>query len=105
MKHRSIAMKEHELLELYQLLREYYYCYDRSIDAAAVLAEIEDIFADQTNGKDVTKLGNPRRAGRKKTYSEETNNKILELRNEGKTVREVAALVGCSIKHVEDVIR
>lgn len=49
-------------------------------------------------------LAVPAKAGRKPKYTEETVRVIKHLRAEGKTVRSIAAVTGCSTGYVQKII-
>lgn len=96
-------MSRQDLLELYQLTAEFNREYE-SNHACSMLEEIKESFAEHY-GEDITKARNPREAGRKKKYDEKTDNRILELKKQGKTVRNIAQEAGCSVGYAEAVLQ
>ena len=94
----GIQMNPQDLLELYQLIRLYEGTY---ADSGAV----DEKYKERTGGEDIGQAGNPRGAGRKKKYTEKENEKILELRKKGDSLRRISRETGCSAGHVQDVIK
>ena len=72
-----------DLLELYQLVVMYTRCYDSEL--GELLKEISEKYKNNTGGEDIRSSRNPRCAGRKRVYAENTDRTILELRNNGMT--------------------
>ena len=99
----GFEMKEQDLLELYQLTTMYRMCY--GTDLGAFLKEIGEKYQKATGGGDIRAARNPRGAGRKRVYTCETDQLILELRGSGMTLRRVAEATQCSVGHVQDVIK
>lgn len=102
----GIEMKVQDLIELYQLCRIYQATYNgEGGDAAArLMLEISAEYRRRSGGEEISKARNPREAGRKRKYTEETNQKIQELHREGLSKRKIAKEIGCSLGHVQDVI-
>lgn len=102
-----ISMRPQDLLELYQLVRLYKRSYGdgRAADLGTLLEELEEKYKERTKGEDIRQAGNPRGAGRKRKYTEQENEKILGLYKKGKSLRRISQEVGCSIGHVQDVIK
>lgn len=98
----SMEMKRQDLEELYQLVRVYEMVYDGIVAqkfAEEIEKRYEDIYEEKITGK-----RNPRKAGRKKKYTEEIRKEILALRKEGITIREIAKEMGCSVGYVQGVL-
>lgn len=106
---RILAMKEQDLLELYQLLSLYRQTYQEDAEGGKDLDGWLSIVAlryrEQTGGKDVREGRNPRNAGRKKAYTEEQDERIRHLYGERLSIRGIAKESGCSAGHVQDVIK
>lgn len=102
-------MEAWELLELYQLLRMYKselaLRHVRTEEAVALMGVIANDYRERTEGKDIKKAGNPRGGGRKRKYTQEQDQEIIEIYAERKSMRETAAQAGCSLGHVQDVMR
>lgn len=98
----NIEMNRQDLLELYQLVEMYTRCYN--VDLSGLLEEIKEKYRKNTDGEDICKSSNPRRAGRKRIYSEDTDKVILELRANGISMRRIAETLQCSLGHVQDVL-
>lgn len=96
-------MNRQDLLELYQLVVMYTRCYDSEL--GELLKEISEKYKNNTGGEDIRSSRNPRCAGRKRVYAENTDRTILELRNNGMTLRGIAGKLQCSIGHVQDVLK
>ena len=103
----GIQMKPQDLLELYQLIRLYERTYadSRAVDIRTLEREVGEKYKERTGGEDIGQAGNPRGAGRKKKYTEKENEKILELRKKGDSLRRISRETGCSAGHVQDVIK
>lgn len=99
----SMEMKRQDLLELYQLAVIYTRCY--GLDLEELLEGISEKYRKNTGGEDIRTSHNPRRAGRKRVYTEHTDRRILELRNSGMTLRAITERLQCSIGHVQDVLK
>ena len=97
-----LEMKRQDLEELYQLLSMYRGVY-RAEEAGGILEEVRRRYRERY-GEDIREKRNPRKAGRKKKYTEEQRRRIRELREEGQTIREIAKETGCSVGYVQDVL-
>lgn len=103
-----IRMKEQDLLELYQLLEIYQRVYQKDGERGweELLEEIEKRYREYTGGDEIKLARNPRGAGRKRVYSEEKDRELLRLYyKEKQSLRNTAKEMGCSVGHVQDVIR
>ena len=74
-------------------------------DGSYINISRDQMYRKNTGGEDIRSSRNPRGAGRKKIYAEDTDKTILELRNGGMTLREIAGTLQCSIGHVQDVLK
>lgn len=99
----EVEMNRQDLLELYQLVGMYTRCY--GLELGELLEEIREKYRKNTGGEDIRSSRNPRCAGRKRVYAENTDKMILELRNRGMTLRGIAGTLQCSIGHVQDVLK
>lgn len=78
-------MHKHELLEFYQLIKLYQTTYkDDGLDE--LLANVEILYEEITH-TDIKQQSNPRQAGRKTKYTEEQNQQIIDLRQNGVSLR------------------
>ena len=75
----AVEMNRQDLLELYQLVVMYNRCY--GLELKELLEGISEKYRKNTGGEDIRSSRNPRCAGRKKIYAEDTDRTILELRN------------------------
>ena len=103
---RKMEMKEQDLLELYHLLVMYRDTYheEEEKDLGGWIQMVSVRYRERTGGKEIREGRNPRRAGRKRSYPESHDRKILELYQEGFSIRHIAEEAGCSPGHVQDVI-
>lgn len=105
----GMAMKEQDLLELYQLLTAYRTTYGEEAGAvggvSGLLGMVGQRYRERTCGKDIREGSNPRGAGRKKSYPKEHDEGIMGLYRKGLSVRQTAKEMCCSPGHVQDVIR
>ena len=99
----NMEMNRQDLLELYQLTVMYARCYD--LELGELLEGISETYRKNTSGEDILSARNPRRAGRKRVYTENTDRAILELRSNGMTLRGIAGTLQCSTGHVQDVLK
>lgn len=103
----TLQMREQDLLELYQLTAIYRRTYGKdtmqSLDV--FLNMLEERYRHNTAGKDVKQQKNPRKAGRKAKYTEEQNRQISELFQNGASLRRAAKEAGCSVGHVQDILK
>lgn len=105
-----IEMKPTELGELYALLSMYGQVYGGI--GEELLLEVADKYDKAMTGRGCDKgnkgakmsPNNPRGAGRKPREIEGEIEKILELRREGMTIREIALQAGCSTGRVHKLI-
>ena len=104
---RAQGMKEQDLVELYQLCRMYKGTYGGAGGEAAekLMQEVEREYREGSVERDIAAARNPRRAGRRRIYKEETDKRIQELHEEGMSKRGIAKEIGCSLGHVQDVLR
>lgn len=104
---RGFMMKQQDLLELYQLLVLYQqtYCECGERDLSSWLNNISRHFQEKPGAGNVKEARNPRNAGRRKLYSQAQNQEILTLYGNGDSFRCIASRIGCSIGHVQDVIK
>lgn len=102
-----LVMKEMDLIELHQLLSLYRRTYLEKDETmvAALLEEVGVKYRFVSGGKDIREARNPREAGRKRVYTSEQDARILAIRTSGKSIRETAREAGCSIGHVQDVLK
>lgn len=102
----SLQMKKQDLVELYQLCRVYVQAHDGAGRAAAekLMQAADAEYLGMGYGHIVT-AGNPRGAGRKAVYPDETNRKIQALHAQGMSKRRIAKEIGCSLGHVQDVTK
>lgn len=99
----GMEMNRQDLLELYQLAVMYSKCY--GLELGELLEGISEKYRKNTGGEDIRTSNNPRGAGRKRVYAENTDRTILELRNSGMTLRGIAGTLQCSTGHVQDVLK
>ena len=101
-----LEMKRQDLLELYQLLELYERTYGERnrLSRGGLKKEIRQKYAEAT-GRDISQGRNPRNAGRKKKYTDEENELVVELYRKGESLRQISKETGCSVGHVQDVIR
>lgn len=106
MEHR-LFMRPGDMLELYQLVSLYDSLYpeDMELPVGQLPWKITERYAAQNGGKNISAQTNPRGAGRKPLYSESQNLQIRLLRQQGKPYRYIAEKIGCSIGHVQDVLK
>ena len=104
---RAQGMKEQDLVELYQLCRMYRGTYSGAGREAAekLMQEAEREYRERNGAGDIAAARNPRKAGRKRTYKEESDRKIQELHEAGMSKRGIAKETRCSLGHVQDVLR
>lgn len=98
-------MKELDLIELYQLLRMFQTVYPEDGQIGEVMEKVKYEYGRYNKGKAIDSAHNPRGAGRKRKYTEVENETILKLYSEGRSMRKAAEAYGCSLGHVQDVIR
>ena len=98
----KIEMKRQDLEELHQLLSLYERSYG-SKEAEKLLEEMAQRYRNRYR-EEILGKRNPRNAGRKSHYTEADKRKILNLREEGLTLREIAKRTGCSVGYVQGVL-
>lgn len=103
----SLKMKRQDLVELYQLCQLYAQMHSgASRDAAEMLMREAGIeYLEMGWEGNIATASNPRGAGRKAVYTEETNKRIQEMHEAGLSKRVIAKKIGCSLGHVQDVTR
>lgn len=104
------AMRPSDLGELYALLAMYRQTYggigDRFLsDVADNYREAAKRLCRGQEGEGIPPVTNPRAAGRKARNNAEEARKILELRKEGRTIRDIASETGRSVGYVHKLIR
>ena len=104
----KVAMREADMIELYQLLGVYRAVYGERDAARAVMDDLEAQYKEKPDRRfgGIGEARNPRGAGRRRAYTEEDDARIWELyAGGGMPLREIAGKAGCSLGHVQDVIR
>ena len=99
----ELEMSKQDMIELYQLLRLYSNTYHVKKDTAELLENVYQRY-EKVYGEDIREAHNPRNAGRKKQYSDEIDQRILDLRKEKYTLRKIAEIEGCSLGRVQKVL-
>lgn len=94
-----LAMNAHDLSELYTYLELFTDTYtDCEREITTIQASIRELYMVQYQCDDaesaMRRLRNPREAGRKKHYSGDAQEQVLELSRQGKSVREISRLTG-----------
>lgn len=104
---RMLYMREQDLLELYQLTSLYKRTYPEDVmqNMEELLEMVSLRYRETTNGKNIKGQTNPRKAGRKPTYTEEVNQKIIGLHHCGVSLRGITKEIGCSLGHVQNIIQ
>ena len=97
-----IEMKRQDLEEPHQLLVLYERTYRDGL-ASGLLGEVAGRYS-RTYREDIWEKRNPRRAGRKKQYTEKDKARIHGLRGEGRSIREISRETGCSVGYVQSVL-
>lgn len=103
----GLEMKEMDLIELYQLLSLYRRTYEEEEvkSLTELLERVGGRYRKRSGGKDIIQARNPREAGRKRKYTEKEDARIKEIYQSGKSMRETAKEAGCSVGHVQDVLK
>lgn len=96
----KLEMKRADLLEVYERAYGERPC----LSVGELKKGLEEKYARMT-GVEIQRAGNPRGAGRKRRYTEEENDNIMELYRKGMPLRQISEKSGCSVGHVQDVIR
>ena len=99
----GLRMNRQDLLELYQLASMYGKCYGGKTNDLP--EDISEKYRTVTGGEDIREARNPRRAGRKRVYMENTDGMILDMRRRGMPLRRIADVAQCSTGHVQDVLK
>ena len=99
----GLEMNRQDLLELYQLASMYGKCYEGEIHG--LLEDTSEKYRTVTGGEDTRGARNPRKAGRKRIYMENTDGMILDMRRKGMPLRRIADMAQCSAGHVQDVLK
>lgn len=99
-------MTQQTLIELYQLTTKYINNYKPKPGTTIedMLSQISEKYTTITHGKDIRTARNPRGAGRPKEIGETTDNRILKMRAEGRTLREIAYENSCSTYYVSKIL-
>ena len=97
-----VEMKRQDLEELHQLLVLYERTY-RDVLASGLLGEVAGRYS-RTYGESIWEKRNPRKAGRKKLYTEKDRSRIRGLRRKGRSIREISRETGCSVGYVQSVL-
>ena len=97
-----LEMKKQDLEELHQLLVLYERTYRDSL-ASGLLGEVAERYS-RNYGEDIWAKRNPRKAGRKKQYTEKDRARIRGLRGKGRSIREISRETGCSVGYVQSVL-
>lgn len=97
-----IEMKRQDLEELHQLLMLYERTYRDGL-ASELLEKVAGHY-NRNHGEDIWEKRNPRKAGRKKQYTEKDKDLIQGLRGKGRSIREISRETGCSVGYVQSVL-
>ena len=97
-----VEMKRQDLEELHQLLVLYERTYGDSL-ASRLLEEVAGRYS-RTYREGIWEKRNPRKAGRKKQYTEKDRARIRGLRGKGRSIREISRETGCSVGYVQGVL-
>ena len=97
-----IEMIRQDLEELHQLLVLYERTYRDGL-ASGLLGEVEERYR-KIYREDIWEKRNPRRAGRKKQYTEKDRTRICVLRGKGRSIREISRETGYSVGYVHSVL-
>lgn len=106
----GMEMKPSDLGELYILLRMYMQCYGPGVGRTELLLSdvknrYRSAYETMYHKKAPAEVSNPRGAGRKPVNDPNLSAKVRTLYAEGKTMREIARVVNCSVGHVHKLIR
>lgn len=94
----GLSLSKGDLIEFILLLRCCYVCYH---EGKELLDSMTELFIDLYPGEQIR---NPRFAGRKIVYDEDKQKKILELRKEGLTIKEISKRTSTSVGYVVKLI-
>jgi len=104
----GLEMPLTDLSELHILLRVYIHCYGTDERDSELLSEVEERYRKRYkiyNHKDAPEeITNPRNAGRKPAINPARDERIRQMRAEGKTIREIATAESCSTGYVHKLI-
>ena len=104
----GLEMPLTDLSELHILLRVYIQCYGTGERDSELLSEVEERYRKRYkiyNRKDApAAITNPRNAGRKPSINPDRDERIRQMRAEGKTIREIASAESCSVGYVHKLI-
>ena len=101
----AIEMRQQDMVEMYQLLTIYRITYPNNETIVdELLEDIERRYSKVYGGRIASKR-NPRNAGRKPKYTEEKDQEIKAFREEGLSYRQIAGKCGCSLNHVQTVLK
>lgn len=99
----KMEMKRQDLEELYILLEVYEKTYGGR-NVTEMKQELSARYREEKGGESISGKRNPRKAGRKRQYTEEEKSRIRNYREEGLTIREIAKETGCSVGYVQGVL-
>ena len=101
----KIEMNKKDMAELYQLLKIYRMVYPEQGEAADQIAGDLEARYREAGGAEISRVRNPRNAGRKRTYTEEREERIIGLRREKHSMQEIAKMECCSLGMVQRVLK
>ena len=101
----ALEMTRKDMEELYQLLCVYRRTYTEKEETAERIAADLETRYQSVYGRKIIYAGNPRNAGRKRKYTEETDVRIAELRRKGLSLRRIAEEEGCSLGKVQKALK
>lgn len=101
----GMRMRRQDMIELYQLLWLYSRTYHPETTETERLIEALETRYKEAYGQELRQARNPRDAGRKKVYTEETEQRIIELHKKNYSLRRIAREEGCSLGKVQDVLK
>lgn len=97
-----LEMKRQDMEELSQLLGLYERTYG-SREAKELVKEVSERYSNSYK-ENVLEKRNPRKAGRKRRYTEDKRRELRKFREKGLTIREIAKETGCSVGYVQGVL-
>lgn len=102
----TLEMRKQDLIELYQLLKMYMDTYEPAdtVTIQQVMSILTEKYEKRTDGERLERARNPRGAGRPGKYSLHTDTLIYRLRNEGRSIREIAREIKCSPGYVQKLL-
>lgn len=95
---KGLSLSKGDLIEFIILLRCCYTCYH---EGKELLDSMIELFFDLYPNEPIR---NPRFAGKKKTYDEDKQKTILELRKGGLTIKEISKRTSTSVGYVHKLI-